>query len=302
MSVSKIALLSALGGFTLAASSAFAAPVIEESFDYGSSLSSGNNIAGANGGTGFSGAWANTRNSPDFETPGNTAGDLAVAGGKLKGNAWSGVARPLDGSLAGAGLLNDGATLWFSAIFDLTGANASNADLNLALTNASKFHSSAFGNRENLEGTASEGIGITHSGGFIQAVAWKDNDGAADTVAERTESANSSLRLAGTGNPTVGLIVGKIEWGADANADETITLYNPDASLNLGTPILAATTFDAMNQSSFNNLALQFKDTPRMDEIRFGATSADVLPAVPEPGSLALLGLGGLLIARRRRG
>ena len=50
-------------------------------------------------------------------------------------------------------------------------------------------------------------------------------------------------------------------------------------------------------------LALQFKDTPQMDEIRFGSTSADVLPVIPEPGSAVLLGLGavlGLTVRRRR--
>jgi hypothetical protein len=278
-----------------------AALVIEETFDYGGSLSAGGNIAGANGGTGFSGAWVNTKNSPDYDEPGNTAGDLAVAGGRVKGNAWSGIARPIGSTLADASLLADGATLWFSVIFDLTGANTSNADLNFALTNAAKFNSATFGERENLDGAANEGIGITHSGGFIQAVIWQNNDGATDTISERLESANSSLRLTGTGTggPTSALIAGKIEWGVGAG-DETITLYNPDASLNLGTPILAATAFPALNQSGFNNLALQFKDTPWMDEIRFGSTSADVLP-VPEPAVLSLLGLAGLGILRRRR-
>ena len=290
----SIGLLAVAG---LTASSAQAATVYE-GFDYNATIASGGNIAGANGGNGFTGAWVSTRNSPDYSEPGNTAGTLPVVGGNVKGNAWSGVARPIGSTLADAGLLADGATLWFSVIFDLTGANTSNADLNLALTNASKFHSSGFGDRENLEGATSEGIGVTHSGGFIQAVAWKDV-GDADTISERTESANSSLKLGGAGNPTVALILGKIEWGVGAG-DETITLYNPDANLNLGTPILAATAFPAMNQAGFNNLALQFKDTPWMDEIRFGATSDEAL-GVPEPGTMALLALGGLMMARRRR-
>lgn len=291
--------LAALGAMSLVVGSADAGTVIYEGFDYGATLSPGDNIAGANGGVGFSGAWVNTRNSPDYDEPGQTAGALPVVGGKLKGNAWSGVARPIGTTLSSAGLLDDGATLWFSVIFDLTGANTSNADLNLALTDSSKFHSSGFGDRENLEGSATEGIGVTHSGGFIQAVVWQNNDGAADNISERNESANSSLRLGGAGNPTSALIVGKIEWGVGAG-DETITLYNPDAALNLGTPILPATAFSALNQSAFNNIAIQLKDTPWMDEIRFGATSDDVL-GVPEPGSLALLALGGLAIVRRRR-
>jgi len=37
-----------------------------------------------------------------------------------------------------------------------------------------------------------------------------------------------------------------------------------------------------------------------VDEIRIGTTLADVIP-VPEPASVALLGLGGLMLLRRRR-
>jgi hypothetical protein len=299
MTISRVALVCVLGGAVFAATSSFAAPLVEESFDYGESLSSGNNIAGANGGTGFSGAWVNTKNTPDYIEPGNTAGDLLVAGGKAQGNAWSGIARPLDGSLAGANLLDDGATLWFSAILDLEGQNTSNADINIALTDAAKFHSAAFGDRENLEGATSQGIGVTHSGGFIQGVYWTDLDAGDDSVAERTESANTSVRIGATGSPPAALIVGKIVWGA---AGETLSLYAPDASLNLGAPILADWVTAPLDQSDWTNLAIQFKDTSRVDEIRFGATSADVLPnVIPEPASLAM-GLFGLtLIAGRRR-
>lgn len=272
------------------AQTSLAAPLVEESFDYGSSLSSGNNIAGANGGTGFSGAWANTRNSPDYIEPGNTAGDLIVAGGKAQGNAWSGIARPLDGSLASNNLLDDGATLWFSAILDLAGQNTANADINIALTNAAKFDSGTFSNRENLDGATNEGVGVTHSGGNIRAVYW-------DSAGGRTESGITSLSIGGA-NPASALVVGKITWGAGS---ETIELYAPDANLNLGSAITSLTTAGNLTQTSFNNLAIQFKDSPRVDELRFGATSADVLPAIPEPASLGLIGLGGLLMIKRRK-
>lgn len=289
MRISRLAMVCSLGAAVFAATSSFAAPLVEESFDYGESLSSGNNIAGANGGTGFSGAWVNTRNSPDYTEPGFTAGDLAVAGGYVRGAAWSGVARPLDGSLAGANLLDDGATLWFSVIMGLEGQNTANADINIALTNAAKFNSGTFGERENLDGATNEGIGVTHSGGNITAVYW-------DSAGGRTEAGATSLSIGGN-NPGSALVVGKITWGAGS---ETIELYAPDASLNLGSAITSLTTAGNLTQTSFNNLAIQFKDQSQVDEIRFGATSADVLP-VPEPASLALIGLGSLMMLRRRR-
>lgn len=321
MKMKRFALLAAVGCAVAFGQSTLAAPLVEESFDYDATKADDTDVAGGNGGTGFTGAWVNTKNSPDYRTDpvatapapaGLTAGDLAVAGGHAQGAAWSGIARPIGSTLLDAGLLDNGATLWFSVIMDLTGANLSNADLNMALTNADKFHSSDFGRRYNLEGTFSEGIGAGHTGGNIRG-AWWDDSGAdetpgdtlnfVNTTAERNLSAASTIQLSANGvnNPTGALIVGKIVWGADANAVEKITLYSADSSLNL-TVALAETDTIAMDQATFDTIAIQFKDsTPNIDEIRFGATSADVLP-VPEPGSLALLGLGGLLIARRRRG
>ncbi|MFK7910535.1 MAG: PEP-CTERM sorting domain-containing protein [Akkermansiaceae bacterium] len=263
------------------------AAVVYEGFDYNGSIASGGNIAGANGGTGFSGAWVNTRNSPDYVEPGNTAGTLTVVGGKAQGGAWSGIARPVVGTLSS--LLTDTSTLWFSLIMDLEGQNQSNADINVALTNAAKFNSGTFGSRENLDGATNEGIGVTHSGGNIRAVYW-------DNAGGRTESGATSLSIGGA-NPASALVVGKIEWGA---ATETITLYAPDAALNLGTAITSLTTAGNLSQAGFNNLAIQFKDQSRVDELRFGATSDDVL-GIPEPSSTALLGLGGLALILRRR-
>lgn len=290
----SMALLGTVGVMSALAGASYAAPVIEESFVYDTGA-----LNGSNGGTGFSGAWSATRNNPPVFSPGLTAGDLAVAGNAVNGNAWSGVARPIGSTLSNAGLLDDGATLWFSVIMDLAGANLSNADLNMALTDSSKFVSNNFGSRYDLDGGASQGIGVGHTGGNIRGMYWQDTN--ADSDAERNLSGASTLQLdpTGTNNPTGALIVGKIEWGVGAG-DETLTLYNPDTNLNLGTPVLAATAFPALNQSGFDTLAIQFKDsTPKIDEIRFGATSADVL--VPEPSSLALIALGGLLVARRRR-
>ena len=238
--------------------------VIYEPFDYDAG-----NIAGNDGGTGFGAAWSNTRNSPQVDYPGKTWGALTAAGGFAKGNAWSGIQRPIGNSLFEAGLMADGATLWFSIVFDLEGQNLSNADLNMSL-GTDRFVSSTFGDREQLLGVGSEGIGVTHSGGVIEGVYWQDvgNDG----VGERTEN-DSNLSM-GAGRA---LIVGRIDWGANATADESLTLYAPDTNLNQGSPIMATWMLPALDQSVFDTLAIQFKDTAEVDEIRFGASYDDVV-------------------------
>lgn len=292
------AIAASLGSALVFSSTSNAATSVYESFNYTSS-----NIGGANGGVGFAGAWANTRNNPNVDdVPGLIAGDLWTSGGNARGAAWSGMARSIGTTLSDAGLLDDGATLWFSVIMDLSGANLTNADLNMALTNSDRFVSNSFGNRYDLNGNASQGIGVGHTGGNIRGVHWVDS-GNADGDAERNLSGASSLQLSsnGVGNPTGALIVGRIDWGVGALADETITLYNPSADLTLGAPVLAATAISALDQSTFDTLAVQFKDgTPRIDEIRFAGSLGAVIP-VPEPSSVVLLGLGGLLAIRRRR-
>ena len=259
--------------------------VIEETFDY-----EAGGLSGENGGTGFSAAWNNTRGGPTVALPGLTAGDLASAGGTSRGAAWSGMERTIGTSLSGAGLMANGTSLWFSAIFDLTASNIANADISLAL-GTDQFVGGDFGTRENL--ASGEGIGITHSRGVIQAVSWTGGG-------VRTESPNSTLTLNTAGNPTSALIVGRIDWGADDVTGETVTLWAPAPDLTLGTEILATWTTDALTQSAFDQISIQYKDSPQVDEIRFGSTSTDVLP-VPEPSSAVLLGLASLALAARRR-
>jgi len=253
--------------------------IVEESFTYDLGESPSIPVNGSEGGLGFGGSWSNPRNNPTVVSPGLTWGDLLTDGNSSRGAAWSSLIRPLGTSLSDANLLDNGATLWFSIIFDLTGQNIVNADLNISLGTAG-FVPGTFGERENL--TSGEGIGATHSRARIQGVYWQDND--ADTIAERVENNSTTLIDGANENLRQALIVGRIDWGADESADETLTLYTPGFDLVLGdTPAMAAWSVPALDQSSFNQIALQYKDSPQFDEIRFGATSADVLPTAAGP-------------------
>jgi hypothetical protein len=260
--------------FTLLLAPLHANLVLEESFAY-----EDGNVNGLDGGLGFRGAWSNTFRNPTVSEPNLTWGDLLTSGSSSRGGSWSGLVRPIGNSLSGAGLLADGATLWFSVIFDLEGQNTTNADLSFSL-GTSQFENGSFGDRENL--ASGEGIGVTHSRARIQGVYWQDSDN--DTVAERVENNSSTIINGQDGNLSRALIVGRIDWGEDENANETLTLYTPGEDLALGdTPAMAAWSIPALDQSAFTQLALQYKDTPRIDEIRFGATAADVLPSAAGP-------------------
>ncbi|MFK7910088.1 MAG: PEP-CTERM sorting domain-containing protein [Akkermansiaceae bacterium] len=99
---------------------------------------------------------------------------------------------------------------------------------------------------------------------------------------------------------TTYLIVGHAEWGANGTADDSVTLYLPDTDLVLGSAVAKSvgvvdqSDFDLINTNHGNGLS------SRWDEIRVGATYADVTP-VPEPSSTAFLGLAGLALILRRR-
>jgi hypothetical protein len=216
------------------------------------------------------GVWSDSGST--IVSPGLTYGDLSTAGNKVTmsdDTSWTDVSTEL------AGALDDGDTLWFSVLINTR--NGTNPDFGFALASAQGSDS----NNVPISG-GGEGLGFRVKNG-IKATAWSGTP--------------SSASGAGyTAGETV-LVVGEMIFGAT----DTINIYLPDTDLNLGAVVSTQTA--SVNQAAFDTLTFMDKAaSPRdqIDEIRFGETSADVL--VPEPGSLALLGLGGLLIARRRRG
>ena len=285
--------------------SLYAAAVIYEPFNYAAG-----NLNGASGGgeVGLNGAWV--ANTDSKVVAGDlTYGTLSSTGGSVGGlnanvNRFGGARAISTSALAGNGLLDDGATLWFSLEVGYgTGGNTTNARLGFALAN-SQFSASNF--RYNINDEAAQlgrGLGLTlgrfplpptnaQTNGVVTATLFRDATTGTGFAGNVFGTSTASLYGAGQ----YGLIVGKITWGAGAT--DTIELYQPSTSLSLG-PVISTLTVD-VDQSTFDTITWARGDLVLMDEIRFGATYADVTP-VPEPSSLGLLSIAGLVLLRRRR-
>lgn len=274
----------------LAVSSAQGAAVIYEPFDFDTGNLSGNGTA-----AGLSGNWG-TDGRYDVYAGSLTFGALQTDGNRMgaQSNTNGGMKRvrtAISSALSNNGLLdNDGNTdLWFSFLYQST--NVSNDEFGFALAEA-----------EWSPGlnALSGGVGVAvNSTGTMTARFWDGNNYAGTT----------SGSLSSVNDGTTRLIVGHIEWGVNGSTVDTLRLYAPDADLDLTGHLISTATYDA-TQADYdtlttttrnNNLGSSSLGHSEVDEIRFGEFYSDVTP-VPEPGSLALLSLGGLMIARRRRG
>ena len=267
---------SAIAALGLVASSAQADLVIYEPF--------AGDAPDLNGDTGGFGLTPTTWSSDEGVTAGTaTFGpNLFVSGNRVTFDEQGGGDINIGTVLSDADLIADGKTLWFSVLWTTKTADT-NDDAALALgTNAL---SRSRNNAVPMSGSGS-GIGVNLS---------RNSRVAAATWAGGTKTGGA---FKGVASEATHLVVGKITWGAT----DTVDIYLPGEDLVLpGTA--DSSTSAVLNQATFNILSFSTKGAGGgIDEIRFGATSGDVLPVVPEPGSLALLGLGGLLIARRRRG
>ena len=264
---SPLTLLTAATLLCFASASSYGTLILSESFDYSPI---GGSIAG-NGGSvdGFTGAWT---------TPGDSgliaAGltDPLIAGG-ASGNAWRDDAGSTnytdERTFDDTELWNGDGEAWFAFLIDV--------DTQTFTTNI------IFGT---VTGSNDAGFGVRiDSGGLEAQVAGKDS---------------GMINLT---NPSgTRLVLGRLTF-FDNNTDDIVDIWVDPTDVSsvaaLGAPLATdAENIVAADQGSILRINGDNGPVFTIDEIRLGTELSDVV--IPEPASLALLGMGGLLMLRRQ--
>ncbi|MEM7396195.1 MAG: hypothetical protein AAF492_27995, partial [Verrucomicrobiota bacterium] len=171
----------------------------------------------------------------------------------------------LPSALTANGLLDDGATLWFSALVGLKpSANGINARLGFCLATDGFDPENGSGNW--YLRNAGSGVGIETKSGVIRAAEFHD-------AGEPTLDEEASFKYS---PDEFSLVVGTMEWGGGPASNDVITLYAPKPAFeSLGQPISTFTT--VVDQAAFDTLTFRWGDEPELDEIRFGPSLVSVV-------------------------
>ena len=268
---------------------------VYEGFDYTEALP----LAGLDGGIGFTGVWT----GGDFNIiSGQSFNGLEVSGGSIQRPSRLGntaTSRAVDSST----LIGDGTTLWFSVLLQGTGSPAADAGGTAGFA-TNTYGTLIFGDTVLTGGSGNSPAPIGAAGNAIGVGFRGGNGGNFDNLQVQGVLYDSGVvtTTSDANSPTVGgdtiFIVGSVDWAANGT-DDVLTLYNvtdPNAAL----PTAFTTLTADLDQSTFNILSVGDAQTAIYDEIRLGTTLASVVP-VPEPNSLALLGLAGIGFLRRKR-
>jgi len=283
------------------------AAAVYEPFDYQPGALNGK------GGTtevGLTGTWVTNSGNIQAVVPGLTWNDLAVSGNSQQRNADNfGYSDRAIAPGALAGMLDDGDTLWFSYIARM---GWDGQQRNYFSIGSDGFQHSAYNHWGGLghvpQWTVSpeQGMGTgSETRGNIFAVSNPPNS-PMDSLGWDVENWGSPRPdILGPQND-VALVVGKIAFGT-GGADDVLEIYVPSDMDTLG--LVQSSISADLDQTQWDTISMFQKSYPGVDEIRIGATLADVMPRagadviIPEPSTLVIwaLGLLGLLARGWRR-
>ena len=257
-------------------STAGAQLLVHEPFDY---AAGGLNGKGGTSEIGLAGTWS-ASTSANVVAGSLAYGSLPVTGGSIGNlnggsNNYGGKRSLSSTALAQNGLLNDGATLWFSVVMGYgTDSNLTNARLALALSNAGLSTNNYQYYILNDGAQPGSGLGVTlgrFDGANGKVVASQFRSSSNGTSGwDGNVFGNVPISTIGAGQQR--LVVGKIIWGADS---DTIELYEPDTNRNINQPTSTLTV--NVDQSEYDTVTWTRGDIVTMDEIRFGNSLAAVV-------------------------
>lgn len=281
-----------------------AVAVVYEPFDYQAGSLNGK------GGTtevGLTGTWSATSGQIEAVVPGLSWNDLQVSGNSQLRNADNfGFSDRAIAPGALAGMLDDGDTLYFSIISKMGWRGQCRNYFSIGsdgFQHSAYNHWGGLGHAPQWTPPDEHGLGIgVETGGQMFGIANIPGD-QMDSEGWDTEIKGASTSVFPNSYDEA-FVVGTIAFGT-GGADDVLEFYLPTDMDTLG-PV-RGTIAANLDQSEWDTISLFQKSYGGSDEIRIGATLADVMPqataAIPEPSTfvLAALGLMGLGLAGRRR-
>ena len=233
---------------------------------------------------GLDGTWYAQAGKTTVAADSLTFGNLATAGNKFDtstGANWGGARAISPSALAGSGLLNDGSTLWMSALVGYApGANTTNAKIDLALAN-NRFHDWVSPKYIKAEGAQlGSGVGITMGridgiNGRVVATQYRD----LSQVVDYDASVYGSWEYWGAKveQNDYKFFVCRITWASDPQQPDLIEVFQP-LSAGLALPDKPVSTLSVVvNQSTFDTLAFNIGDKVILDEVRIGPNYQSIL-------------------------
>jgi hypothetical protein len=234
-------------------------------------------LNGQASGDGLSGNWGGDSTTVTVVTPANFSsyGELQKNGGQIDMangggvDAWASATS----ALGDANLLDDGATLWFSLVFQKTSGGGSNEHAGFAL-GTERLDAAFNGARMNT----GHGLGFYTRNTSVSVSTWETGG----------QSTGGGLTVTYS---TPALIIGKIEWGATPADVETITLYSGNllSARSLGASV--SKTMTGFDQTTIDTVSMTQRNsggTMTYDEVRFGSTLNSVTP-VPYDGTFFVI-------------
>jgi hypothetical protein len=225
------------------------------------------------GGVGFSANWVAEKNGYISYLPEDGFGDLDTNSdqkmGDKWGNFWGSSYRTFGTTLATAGLLDAGGDLWFGVIADRLQSTNWQNKLGFSIGNGS-WGSTAGVSDWRLANFGQEGLGF-----YDNNTSGADAKGWVVGGNKNSEAGGTKIDYVAPTPPNA-LIVGHIQWGAGVGDQERLDLYAPTTGM-VNSGIMSTVLMDALDQSTFDRVALLYKDGTMFDEIRIGGTYAAAL-------------------------